>query len=228
MVLKTTGQFTLLFLRKYKLACCFLSELALYIKPLLLYSRCSQKISNHIRKEVLTMNSNLKKIVMTALFAALACVATMSIRIPTPGTGGYIHPGDAIVILAGIILGPVYGLLAGGIGSALSDLLGGYFVYVPITFVIKGLIALLSGLVYQKVAKDSKSRYIAVLLGGVIDIVLVAGGYFICEYFIYGSSAAASIPANIIQGVGGLIISFVLYPVLMAIPDVKQLTYENK
>ena len=41
------------------------------------------------------MNSNLKKIVMTALFAALACVATMSIRIPTPGTGGYIHPGDA-------------------------------------------------------------------------------------------------------------------------------------
>ena len=64
---------------------------------------------------------------MTALFAALACVATMSIRIPTPGTGGYIHPGDAIVILAGIILGPVYGMLAGGIGSALSDLIGGYF-----------------------------------------------------------------------------------------------------
>lgn len=58
--------------------------------------------------------------------------------------------------------------------------------------------------------------------------VLVAGGYFICEFFLYGSSAAASIPANIIQGVGGLIISFVLYPVLMAIPDVKQLTYKTK
>lgn len=69
---------------------------------------------------------------------------------------------------------------------------------------------------------------VAVLLGGVIDIVLVAGGYFICEFFLYGSSAAASIPANIIQGVGGLIISFVLYPVLMAIPDVKQLTYKTK
>ena len=47
------------------------------------------------------MNSNLKKIVMTALFAALSCVATMSIHIPTPGTGGYIHPGDAVVILSG-------------------------------------------------------------------------------------------------------------------------------
>ena len=69
------------------------------------------------------MNSNLKKIVMTALFAALACVATMSIKIPTPGTGGYIHPGDAIVILSGVILGPVWGLLAAGTGSAMAGIL---------------------------------------------------------------------------------------------------------
>lgn len=117
------------------------------------------------------MNSNLKKIIMTALFAALACVATMSIRIPTPGTSGYIHPGDAIVILAGIILGPVYGMLAGGIGSALSDLIGGYFVYVPITLVIKGLVALVSGLIYQKMCRSGKNRYIAVILGGITDIV---------------------------------------------------------
>ena len=156
---------------------------------------------------------------MTALFAALACVATMSIRIPTPGTGGYIHPGDAIVILAGIILGPVYGMLAGGIGSALSDLIGGYFVYVPITLVIKGLVALVSGLIYQKMCRYGKNRYVAVILGGITDI---------CEFFLYGSGAAASIPANIIQGVGGLIISAILYPVLIAIPDVRQAAYETK
>ena len=78
------------------------------------------------------MENKTKKIVMTALFAALACVATMSIRIPTPGTGGYIHPGDAVVILSGIILGPVYGFLAAGIGSCMADLLGGYFIYVQI------------------------------------------------------------------------------------------------
>ena len=172
------------------------------------------------------MNSNLKKIVITALFAALACVATMSVLIPTPGTIGYIHPGDAIVILSGVILGPVYGLVAGGIGSAMADLLGGYFVYVPITFAIKGLIAVLAGLIYKKLGKSSKSRYAAVVLGGITDIVLVAGGYFVCEYFLYGASAAASIPANIIQGVGGLIIAVVLYPVLMAVPDVKKLTFE--
>lgn len=165
---------------------------------------------------------------MTALFAALACVATMSIRIPTPGTGGYIHPGDAIVILSGVVLGPGYGFLAAGIGSALSDLIGGYFVYVPITFVIKGLVALVSGLIYQKMSHSGKNRYLAVILGGITDIVFVAGGYFICEFFLYGSGAAASIPANIIQGIGGLVISAVLYPVLIAIPDVRQAAYESK
>ena len=168
------------------------------------------------------MNNNLKKLILAALFAALSCVATMSIRIPTPGTSGYIHPGDVIVILSGIILGPVWGFLAGGIGSALSDLIGGYFIYVPITFVIKGLVALAAGLLYQKVGKNQKSRYIAVILGGVADIILVAGGYFVCEFFIYGAGAAASIPANIIQGVGGLVISCILYPILISIPNVRQ------
>ena len=168
------------------------------------------------------MNNNLKKLILAALFAAVSCVATMSIRIPTPGTSGYIHPGDAIVILSGVILGPVWGFLAGGIGSALSDLIGGYFIYVPITFVIKGLVALAAGLLYQKVGKNQKSRYIAVILGGVADIILVAGGYFVCEFFIYGAGAAASIPANIIQGVGGLVISCILYPILISIPNVRQ------
>lgn len=174
------------------------------------------------------MNNNLKKLILAALFAALACVATMSIRIPTPGTGGYIHPGDAIVILSGVILGPVWGFLAGGIGSALSDLIGGYFVYVPITFVIKGLVALASGLLYQKIGKTQKSRYTAVILGGVADIILVAGGYFVCEYFIYGAGAAASIPANIIQGIGGLVISCILYPILISIPNVRQTALATK
>ena len=170
------------------------------------------------------MNNNLKKLILAALFAALSCVATMSIPNPTPGTGGYIHPGDAIVILSGVILGPVWGFLAGGIGSALSDLIGGYFVYVPITFVIKGLVALTSALLYHKIGKTQKSRYVAVVLGGIADIILVAGGYFVCEYFIYGAGAAASIPANIIQGVGGLVISCILYPILISIPNVRQMT----
>ena len=168
-------------------------------------------------------NFNLKKLVFAAVFAALAFVATSSIRIPTPGTGGYIHPGDAIVILSGVFLGPVYGFFAGGIGSALSDLVGGYLTYVPITFVIKGLISMICGFLYMNLGKTKKLRYVAVGLGGVVDIVLVAGGYFLCEYFfLYGKGAIASIPSNIIQGVGGLVIGMVLYCALIAVPAVRR------
>lgn len=159
------------------------------------------------------MNSNLKKIVMTALFAALSCVATMSIHIPTPGTGGYIHPGDAVVILSGVILGPVYGLLAGGIGSAMADLIGGYFIYVPITFAVKGLVAAVTSVVYCHVVSKGKSRKLAVLYGGIADILLVAGGYFLFESVLYGPAAALlSLSANGIQGISGLVIAGALYP----------------
>lgn len=174
------------------------------------------------------MDSNLKKIVTAALFAAFACAATMSIRIPTPGTGGYIHPGDAVVILSGVILGPAWGFLAAGIGSAMADLMGGYLLYVPITFVIKGIVAFAAGVIYQKSGRTEKSRYFAVILGGIADMVLVAGGYFLCEIFLYGTAAAASVPANIIQGLSGLGISFVLYPMLMAVPDIRRMAQAAK
>ena len=69
-------------------------------------------------------NMKTKKLIFAALFAALTCVATMIIKVPTP-TMGYIHPGDSIVLLSGFLLGPLYGGLAAGIGSMFSDLFGG-------------------------------------------------------------------------------------------------------
>lgn len=161
------------------------------------------------------MMNKTKKMVMTALFMALVCAATMVIRIPTPGTNGYIHPGDALVILSGIFLGPVQGLLAAGIGSAMADFLGGYILYVPATFVIKGVTALCCGLIFQRLSETAGKRSAGVVIGGLIDMVLVAGGYWIYESFIYGmAAAAASVPSNLIQGFGGLILAVILYPVL--------------
>lgn len=53
-------------------------------------------------------NQNIKKLVTAALLAAMTCVATMIIKIPTP-TFGYIHPGDGFVLLCGVVLGPLPG-----------------------------------------------------------------------------------------------------------------------
>ncbi|MBQ3258353.1 MAG: ECF transporter S component, partial [Oscillospiraceae bacterium] len=66
------------------------------------------------------MKSNTKKIVMAALMAALACVATMIIKVPSP-LKGYLNLGDCVVLTAGWMLSPIYGFLAAGLGSALAD-----------------------------------------------------------------------------------------------------------
>lgn len=74
---------------------------------------------------------NIRKLVLAALLAALTAVATMIIRIPTP-TQGYIHLGDGMVLICGILLGPGLGALAAGIGSMMADLIGGYMAWVPV------------------------------------------------------------------------------------------------
>ena len=81
-------------------------------------------------------NNATKRIVMAAMLAALTCVATMVIKIPSP-LKGYLNLGDCVVLLAGWMLSPVYGFLAAGIGSALADVFSGYVLYAPATFVIK-------------------------------------------------------------------------------------------
>ena len=168
-----------------------------------------------------------KKLVLAALFAALTYVATSIIKIPTPGTGGYIHPGDAMVILCGVLLGPVYGGLAAAIGSMLADLLAGYMAYVPITFVIKGLVAVVSFYVFHAVMKKSGKMILSIIACGICATVIVAAGYFVCEIPMYGAAAAlASVPSNIIQGISGLILSSLLLSVLYQVPEIKALANE--
>ena len=82
--------------------------------------------------------TKLRTLILAAMFAALTCVATMIIHIPSP-IGGYFNLGDCMVLLSAFVLGPVWGTAAGGIGSALADVICGYFIYAPGTLVIKAL-----------------------------------------------------------------------------------------
>lgn len=148
-----------------------------------------------------------KKIVMTALLAALVCVATMIIRLPSP-LGGYINLGDGIVLLCGWLLSPVYGFLAAGIGSGLADILSGYVAYAPVTFIIKGGMALL---VYW-IAKSLRVRPLtAKLVGGITAELVMISGYLLFESFIYGFvPSLVNVPANAVQGLAGLLVGLFL------------------
>ena len=155
------------------------------------------------------MKNATHKIVISSLFAALICVATMLIKIPSP-LKGYINLGDGIVLLAAWVLPPAYGLVAAGLGSALADLFSGYVVYAPATFVIKALMAVVAYSCYALFVKKAKSTVSRVFSGILSEIVMILG-YFLFEGILYGFvPSLVNIPANAVQAVAGIIIGVVL------------------
>lgn len=155
------------------------------------------------------MKTATKKIVISALFAALVCVATMLIKIPSP-LKGYLNLGDGIVLLAAWILPLPYGVVAAGLGSALADVFSGYVVYAPATFVIKALMAVVAYFCYKLFTKKTKSTLSRVLSGILAEIVMILG-YFLFEGVLYGFvPSLVNIPANAVQGVAGIVIGVVL------------------
>ena len=58
-------------------------------------------------------------------------VTTMFIRVPLPSKG-YFNFGDVAVVFAGLLLGRQFGAFAGGVGSALADVLGGFAIFAPL------------------------------------------------------------------------------------------------
>ena len=160
------------------------------------------------------MKSNTKKIVMAALMAALACVATMIIKIPSP-LKGYLNLGDCVVLTAGWMLSPIYGFLAAGLGSALADLFSGYVVYAPATFLIKGYMALITYFGFRLLHKRISDLLSRIISGTAAEMLMILG-YFVFEGCMYGfGPSVVNIPANGVQGIAGLIIGIILTKVFV-------------
>lgn len=150
-----------------------------------------------------------KRIVIAAMIAALTCVATMIIKIPSP-LKGYLNLGDGVVLLAGWVLNPVYGFLAAGVGSGLADLFSGYVVYAPATFLIKGVMALVAFYGFKLLHNKIGNLASRIATGIVAEIVMILG-YFVFEGFLYGfAPSVVNIPVNGVQGVAGIIMGCVL------------------
>ena len=155
------------------------------------------------------MEMKTKKLVISALFAALTFVATMVIQIKLTANG-FVNIGDCMVVTSGIFLGPVYGVLAAGIGSMLADIISGYFIYAPATFVIKALMAFLTAVIFRKISKinDIIAAGVCALVAELVMIL----GYFLYEIPLYGiAPAVAGMPGNLLQAGFGFICSIVLY-----------------
>ena len=155
------------------------------------------------------MKTTTQKIIFSSMLAALVCVATMVIKIPSP-LSGYLNLGDCIVLLSGWLMPPLYGFLAAAVGSALADIFSGYMLYAPVTFLIKGIMALLASLGYSLLRKKAGGTVSHVLSGITAELFMILG-YFAFEGILYGFAAAAlNIPINALQGAVGLVLGILL------------------
>lgn len=144
-----------------------------------------------------------QKLVTAALFTAIICVATIVVQIPSPLTG-YFNLGDCFVLISAWFLGLGYGTLAAGLGSALADIILGYTIYAPATFVIKALMAVAAYLIFKAI---QNKPFIGKVVSAISAETIMVLGYFAYESIIlkYGIAAASAIPTNLMQGLVAII-----------------------
>ena len=106
-------------------------------------------------------NELVTKLAQTALMAALCFVSFtfLQIKIPMPGGDATsLHIGNAFCVLAALLLGGLYGGLAGAIGMGIADIIDPVYITVaPKTFVLKLCIGLITGLVAHRIAHINES-----------------------------------------------------------------------
>lgn len=171
------------------------------------------------------------KITLTALMAALCYVAFTFLKIPIPTfSGDYValHIGNAFCVLAALLLGGVYGGIAGSLGMTIADLMDPvYITSAPKTFILKLCIGLIAGFVVHRIAhitEDHDTKYmfkwslIASVAGLGFNVIMdPIVGYFYKNYVLGIQSDAAKIMATwaagvtLINAVAGTIVVVVVY-----------------
>ena len=175
-----------------------------------------------------------QKFVYMALFTALVYIFTRFFKIPiaTPLGQTMFHLGNAFCLLAGILLGPVYGGVSAGLGSALFDLFDPvYFTSAPITFISKFAMGFVAGIIYKKRNKlvSPQRLIVANILGQLTYIFLYLGKAYIKNKYILGFTIEANMTELIQKGTVSTInaIVSIIIATIVAIPLLKAVKFDD-
>lgn len=163
------------------------------------------------------------KIAVAAVMAALVYWGSqMQIQIPAIVGFSRFHLGNILCALSGLLLGPWWGGLAAGLGSALFDLMNpAYITEAPITFVTKGIYGLVAGAVFVYVFRR-RSNYAAEVVSTVCAAVSYILIYLVKNFFynnmlLGGLNASASwvamlekVPSSVFNGAVAVIFAPIL------------------
>lgn len=150
-----------------------------------------------------------RDLVETSLLISLVFIATkfINIRLPISINGGLIHLGNTMLFISAIGFGKKKGAISGAFGMALFDLVSGWTMWAPFTFIVRGIMGYIIGSISWsngKCGNNTATNIFAVIISGIWMLV----GYYITEVILYGNLVAplTSIPGNITQVIIGLII----------------------
>lgn len=150
----------------------------------------------------------IRKLAYMGVLAALIFVGTM-IHVPT--AIGHVNLGDMVILVSSYLLGPIASIPA-AIGSAAADIIAGYAPYALPTFLIKGVMGLVAGLI-MKHSSENKVRLPRRIIAAIVAEIIMIAGYFAFESlpFMYGVAAAiGSVIPNLIQAGAALILAIPL------------------
>lgn len=158
-----------------------------------------------------------KDLVQSALLIALVYISTafINIRLPIIASGGLVHLGTVMLIVSAIVFGKNKGAIAGAVGMAIFDLASMWTVWAPFTFVIRGIMGYIIGVIAYSKDKEGNSILFNTI-GVVIASIWMIAGYYITEVILYGNWAAplSSIPGNLTQITVGLLLGLPIAKVL--------------
>ncbi|MGN1284241.1 MAG: ECF transporter S component [Candidatus Limosilactobacillus intestinavium] len=153
----------------------------------------------------------LKKLIFAALLLAITIVFGRIFIIPIPWTHGNVNLCDAGILIAAMLLGPVYGTAVGGLGGLFLDLISGYTQYAPFSLIAHGLEGLLAGWLYKKTGKNKLAQYGANLVAVLVMVIC----YFFADSILYNWAAGVlGIGTNILQGIVGMVIAVLIVPTI--------------
>ncbi|AFS79744.1 hypothetical protein DUF1393 [Gottschalkia acidurici 9a] len=167
-------------------------------------------------KNIHVKTKNLTKI---AIMSSLICIATYLFKIPS--INGYTHLGDCMIFISVLILGWKKGALAGGIGGALADFLGGYMQWVLPTFIIKICMGVIMGLMAERLFPKLKYGW---LIGAFVGGAFQVAAYTLVKIPLAGwGYAISSFPTVTMQTISSIVIAFILGSTLLASGTIKKL-----
>jgi uncharacterized membrane protein len=154
------------------------------------------------------LTTQTKSLVLTALLTAIVTVMTF-INIPLFGAqGGLIHLGYVALFPIAIIYGKRVGMIAGGVGMGLFDILSGWSAWAPGTLLIVGVIGYVVGQL-----TESNQSYLVMALAMVIGSLISITGYFFYNAFIMGfgvESALVSVTGDSLKVFASTIITLLI------------------